>query len=185
MSKRARLEKKTLPKAKRSKPRRAKISFTSGTFSNGAGFRTISAEFIKRLHDNLALPPLGSPPVYFSAAPFRLDYAPVALPHTCKRIEDVLTKLTIPAENFRFKLGLAVPGEQHLVPMCETRPRDGWGETLNLLGGSFDLRACVSPQEKIAKARAAMIELFTHEVDEWLFMAGLGPDPHAPFKVSL
>ncbi len=40
-------------------------------------------------------------------------------------------------------------------------------------------RAAVhSPEEAVRTARRFMIDLVTHEIDEWLYQAGLGPDPH-------
>lgn len=34
------------------------------------------------------------------------------------------------------------------------------------------------PTEAVRLARQSMIELCTHEIDEWLYHAGLGPNPH-------
>lgn len=35
-----------------------------------------------------------------------------------------------------------------------------------------------TPEDAVKLARRYLVELITHEIDEWLFQAGLGPNPH-------
>jgi len=48
-----------------------------------------------------------------------------------------------------------------------------WGELAH---------ASDSDEEIVARARRALINFVTHEIDEVLFAAGLGPDPHEAWK---
>jgi hypothetical protein len=49
----------------------------------------------------------------------------------------------------------------------------------NLQGLVATLDETASPAEVVAAARRLAINLFEHELDEWLFAAGLGTCPHA------
>lgn len=51
--------------------------------------------------------------------------------------------------------------------------------SVTLFGQHANWHAGMSDAEIVAEARRLLIHLITHEIDEVLFVAGLGPDPHA------
>jgi hypothetical protein len=57
---------------------------------------------------------------------------------------------------------------------------------IHLSGSIASIASTATDAEVVDAARKLMIELVTHEIDEALYVAGLGPDPHAPkFEVTL
>ena len=94
-----------------------------------------------------------------------------AEPQHAPRVEDLLSRMHLPIRSLYFRLR-----GQRILPIIDTVEREGAWQ-IQLSGYDVELRG--SPREKIATARRLMLHLLEHEVDEWLWAAGLGEDPHA------
>lgn len=64
-------------------------------------------------------------------------------------------------------------GEVKPVAMTVVSVNEAGNINLNGSSGNF-----TDPDQAVRYARKYMIELCAHEIDEWLYAAGLGPNPH-------
>lgn len=107
-------------------------------------------------------------------------------PITIPRKPEVVRKLeAISFDMTKIKVGSGGPLGMTIQPYMEVQAlrrneHPYMLPTITLFGEYATYNEKTTDAEIVAKARDLLIHLITHEIDEVLFVAGLGPDPHAP-----
>jgi len=111
-------------------------------------------------------------------------YAAPPIDERLAAVSKALDEITLSLRDLRFHTALGMPS---FIPYEKTyvcvsvsvkpTPLTGGLHTQEILlrgGGKYVDTA----EEAVREARRLMIELVAHEIDEWLYVAGLGPNPH-------
>jgi hypothetical protein len=106
-------------------------------------------------------------------------------PRTARDVLNRLEDLQVDWRSFHFRWDSR--GDNfRLAPFIKVHDSTGKRPFVTNLQGVtalFDMSA--SPAEAVATARRLAINLFEHELDEWLFAAGLGTCPHERNKFQI
>jgi hypothetical protein len=147
--------------------------------------RTAERVIGERMAEALKLPPdLPEPTTLrnFTDYGVMVSYAPPPPRNVIEKLE----RLDIQMRDIRvessvgfFPVGLKRRiGVRMRVPLLRREEHPFAPREIDLYGGYAT--ASGTDEEIVATARRLLIDLVTHEIDEALFVAGLGPDPHAP-----